>query len=63
MRLIGEREGGRLRTEGADAACVNCHHRSGLGTTEGRIVIPPIADRYLFHARKTDFDEAGFALR
>jgi hypothetical protein len=37
---------------------VKCHRRSGLGTTEGRIVIPPIAGRYLFHARKTDFDAA-----
>jgi len=55
--LEGSRQGASV-TKGAQAACVSCHRRSGLGTTEGRIVIPPIAGRYLFHARKTDFDEA-----
>ena len=54
--LEGSRQGASF-TKGAQAACVSCHRRSGLGTTEGRIVIPPIAGRYLFHARKTDFDE------
>jgi len=53
--LEGSRQG--TSSKGAQAACVSCHRRSGLGTTEGRIVIPPIAGRYLFHARKTDFDE------
>lgn len=42
-----QREGG-MRLEGADAACVNCHRRSGLGAIEGRIVIPPVAGKYLF---------------
>ena len=36
--------------EGAAAACVNCHRRSGFGTEEGRIVIPPINGKYLFRA-------------
>ena len=45
--LIGEREGA-LSLEGSAAACANCHRRSGLGTVEGRIVIPPITGRYLF---------------
>jgi len=45
--LVGAREQG-THAQGSEAACVNCHHRSGLGTTEGRIVIPPIAGRYLF---------------
>jgi hypothetical protein len=35
-------------TSGASAACVNCHRPSGLGTVEGRIVIPPITAKYLF---------------
>src|SRR3974390_1022241 len=35
-------------TQGADAACVNCHQRSGLGSTEGKTVIPPITGDYLF---------------
>jgi hypothetical protein len=47
--LRGEREFG-VPVEGADAACVNCHRRSGLGTLEGQIVIPPITGKYLFRA-------------
>ena len=41
---------GDLHVKGQDAACVNCHRRSGFGTTEGRIVIPPIAGRYILRA-------------
>jgi hypothetical protein len=59
--LEATREVGGLTTRGADAACVNCHQRSGLGATEGRnsvppISIPPIAGRYLFlpHARSAE---------
>jgi len=46
--LVGAREAGGSTT-GESAACVNCHRRSGLGTVEGRTVIPPITDKYLFH--------------
>jgi len=46
--LHGRREGNQL-IAGADAACGNCHRRSGLGTVEGRIVMPPINSRSLFH--------------
>lgn len=56
--LQGVREPG-MRIEGAAAACVNCHRRSGLGTREGRQLVPPIATRYLFHPRAgahEDFD-------
>ncbi|GEJ58891.1 c-type cytochrome [Anaeromyxobacter diazotrophicus] len=45
--LRGEREGG-VGVEGAAAACATCHRRSGLGSWEGQIVIPPIIGRYLF---------------
>jgi len=45
--LIAEREGAEPM-QGQAAACVNCHLRSGLGTVEGRIMIPPITARYLF---------------
>jgi len=45
--LRGEREIG-VGVEGAAAACVNCHRRSGLGTAEGNIVIPPITGKYLY---------------
>ena len=54
--LVAEREGG-VRIEGATAACINCHRRSGLGMREGRASIPPIAGRYLFHPRAQTADD------
>jgi hypothetical protein len=45
--LRGDREIG-VQVEGAEAACANCHRRSGLGTLEGRILIPPVTAKYLF---------------
>ena len=47
--LQGERDS--IAVEGPTAACVNCHRRSGLGATEGRILIPPITAKYLFRVR------------
>jgi cytochrome c553 len=35
--------------QGEQAACVNCHQRSGLGAKEARNVIPPITGKFLFH--------------
>jgi hypothetical protein len=61
------REAGVPGAQGAAAACVNCHHRSGLGSTHqssgigARTVInriPPIAGRYLFE-RNAGHDEAN----
>ncbi len=37
-----------VHVRGEAAACVNCHRRSGLGSREGRSLIPPITGRYLF---------------
>ena len=51
--LRGERLAGS-GLDGAAAACVNCHRRSGLGASEGRIVIPPITGKYLFRAHSTN---------
>lgn len=34
--------------QGAGLACVHCHRRSGYGSSESRIVIPPIAGSILF---------------
>ncbi len=51
--LEGTHEGG-LATTGADAACVNCHQHSGLGTTEGRVAVPPITGQFLFHPPTQD---------
>jgi len=47
--LKGERAGG-ANLEGSEAACQNCHRRSGLGSLEGQIVIPPIIGKYLFNS-------------
>jgi hypothetical protein len=55
--LPASRQAGGLNTRGADAACVNCHQRSGFGATEGRNRIPPITGRYLFHPRARNMDE------
>jgi cytochrome c553 len=49
--LEGVRENGGVATRGAEAACFNCHQRSGLGSKEGDISIPPITGEYLFHER------------
>jgi hypothetical protein len=49
--LEGRRDAG-LPLQAAAAACVNCHRRSGLGARQGRIVVPPVAARYLFHPRQ-----------
>jgi hypothetical protein len=48
--LTARREG-TAPLSGAEAACVNCHRRSGLGEIESSIKIPPIAGPYLFQAR------------
>jgi mono/diheme cytochrome c family protein len=55
--LEGTRQIGGLDLKGAEAACVNCHRRSGLGSTEGVLTIPPITGQYLFHAREATTKE------
>ena len=45
--------------QGKEAACVNCHRRSGLGGQEGRVFIPPVAGPYLFHLKVDAADEAA----
>jgi len=45
--LIGKRMG-NVTISGSQAACVNCHRRSGLGGTEGIEVVPPITGKALF---------------
>ncbi|MFL9988585.1 cytochrome C [Paraburkholderia sediminicola] len=57
--LVGQRASG-MQIKGADAACVSCHRRSGLGTAEGLIVIPPIASRYLFRPAAGATDDMDF---
>src|SRR5262249_5769677 len=48
--------------KGSDAACISCHRRSGLGVTEGRITIPPIAGPYLFAPRGVSLEQLGIPL-
>jgi Cytochrome c len=56
--LEGSRQSGNPNLAGADAACANCHQRSGLGHTEGVATIPPITGQYLFHSRAGSANEA-----
>jgi hypothetical protein len=58
--LRGERDGG-LGIEGVAAACATCHRRSGLGMTEGRIVIPPITGKFLFRQHTTNVEDRSGA--
>lgn len=51
--LQGNREAG-VAAAGSDAACVSCHQRSGLGSREGNVTVPPITGEYLFAARARD---------
>lgn len=39
---------GNATVSGALAACANCHRRSGMGSVEGDIQMPPINGRFLF---------------
>lgn len=50
---------GELQITGADAACVRCHRPSGLGTLEGRTVVPPIIGPYLFRGRSSVLHDLG----
>ena len=47
-QLTAIRFDGASVVAGADAACVNCHRRSGYGSIEGRILVPPVAGAVLF---------------
>lgn len=48
--LAAMRAGG-VTLSGAEAACVNCHRRSGFGGSEGRSYIPPVNAASLFEAK------------
>ncbi|MGF6935650.1 hypothetical protein OKW41_004812 [Paraburkholderia sp. UCT70] len=57
--LVGQRDAG-LVVRGAAAACVNCHRRSGFGTAEGQIVVPPVAGHYLFRPASSANDDMDY---
>jgi ABC-type branched-subunit amino acid transport system substrate-binding protein len=48
---LGAKRAGGLTISGAEAACVNCHRRSGFGGSEGRSYIPPVNAASLFEAK------------
>jgi hypothetical protein len=50
---------GNASIQGSDAACANCHRRSGLGSSEGVITIPPIAGPYLFAPHGRSLERLG----
>ena len=39
---------GTSEVSGLNAACVNCHRRSGMGSVEGDVQVSPITGNYLF---------------
>lgn len=39
---------GNSEVSGINAACVNCHRRSGMGTVEGDVQVSPITGNFLF---------------
>ena len=39
---------GDLKVRSTDLPCVNCHRRSGWGTAEGTVVVPPVIGTVLF---------------
>ena len=59
VALVGQRGAGGS-VKGGDAACVNCHRRSGFGTAEGQIVMPPITGRYLFRPANGANDDMDY---
>jgi len=47
--LVAERADSPPLT-GANAACINCHRKSGLGSIEARNIVPPVTGRYLYRS-------------
>ena len=39
---------GDIHVKSSEMACVNCHRRSGMGTAEGPLVVPPLVGSVLF---------------
>lgn len=46
-QLTGQRFG-NVTVQGREAACVQCHKRSGMGSVEGEVLVAPITGNYLF---------------
>ncbi len=50
-RAVAATVQGDLRVKSTEMPCINCHRRSGWGTTEGPVTTPPVVGRVLFAAR------------
>ena len=48
MRVYREGTSAASNQSGPNAACANCHRKSGMGSTEGGILVPPITAEALF---------------
>ncbi len=59
--VLAQRSNGS-ELSGQEAACANCHRRSGMGGVEGGFVIAPITADALFHAGEAEVNPAGGAV-
>ncbi len=50
---------GGASVPGRDAACSTCHRRSGLGSVEGLVAVPPIAGAYLYAPHGKSLEALG----
>lgn len=46
----------QVSLKGRQAACIGCHRKSGLGTSEGKSIISSIAGKFLFPAAQAGVD-------
>ena len=51
---------GDLPMRSTDVPCVNCHRRSGLGSFEGSVTVPPVAGHVLFEPVTLGPPQMGF---
>src|SRR5262245_16823095 len=41
-----------ITVEGTQLNCANCHRRSGFGSSEGSVLVPPVTGAFLFGGRE-----------
>jgi hypothetical protein len=56
---VAARVQGDLEVRSADMPCANCHRRSGWGTAEGPVGVPPVVGSVLFAPRARGSAEMG----
>jgi hypothetical protein len=50
---------GDVHVKSTEMACVSCHRRSGMGTAEGPLVVPPLVGSVLFSPRTQGAPQLG----